>query len=121
MCSKSYSYHNFIEILQGDVNHAVAQAKAATIDNLCVQQTVCAQPCTATHHQAKEADIHALSELKRALDKKVLVNINFLCSSFGNCFNSYFHVPFSFRCFLNAKLDQLSLCVNLSWLLFVLP
>ncbi|KAF1880355.1 hypothetical protein Lal_00048992 [Lupinus albus] len=56
--------------VKGDVNHCVSQAKAATIDNLCVQKTVCAQPCTMTHHQAKEADIHALSELKRALDKK---------------------------------------------------
>ncbi|CAL0316565.1 unnamed protein product [Lupinus luteus] len=55
---------------KGDVNHCVSQAKATTIDNLCVQKTVCAQPCTVTHHQAKEADIHALSELKRALDKK---------------------------------------------------
>ncbi|XP_019441172.1 PREDICTED: protein ALWAYS EARLY 2-like isoform X1 [Lupinus angustifolius] len=56
--------------VKGDVNHCVSQAKAATIDNFCVQKTVCAQPCTLTHHQAKEADIHALSELKRALDKK---------------------------------------------------
>ncbi|XP_061337996.1 protein ALWAYS EARLY 2-like isoform X2 [Gastrolobium bilobum] len=56
--------------MKGDVNYVVAQTKAATIDNLCTQPAVCAQPCKVTHHKAKEADIHALSELKRALDKK---------------------------------------------------
>ncbi|KAL5196092.1 Protein ALWAYS EARLY 3 [Glycine soja] len=45
------------------------KAKVATVDNLCAQAG-CAQPCKVTHHQAKEADIHAVSELKRALDKK---------------------------------------------------
>ncbi|KAJ1387432.1 DIRP domain [Sesbania bispinosa] len=54
---------------KGDVNYAIVQAKVATIDNLC-PQTACAQPCKVTHYQAKEADILALSELKRALDKK---------------------------------------------------
>ncbi|XP_057425539.1 protein ALWAYS EARLY 2-like isoform X2 [Lotus japonicus] len=43
--------------------------KVAIIDNLCVQ-AACAQPCKVTQHQAKEADINALSELKSALDKK---------------------------------------------------
>jgi hypothetical protein len=50
-------------------------------------------------HQAKEADIHALSELKRALDKKVSPPtfyapklIFFLCSSFGKCFTFTFHL-----------------------------
>ncbi|XP_045820604.1 protein ALWAYS EARLY 3 isoform X2 [Trifolium pratense] len=41
----------------------------ANIDNLCAL-AACAQPCKVMQHQAKEADIHALSELKRALDKK---------------------------------------------------
>lgn len=47
-----------------------AQAMVATVDNFCAQAG-CVQPCKVTHHQAKEADIHALSELKRALDRKV--------------------------------------------------
>ncbi|XP_047148954.1 protein ALWAYS EARLY 2-like isoform X3 [Vigna umbellata] len=45
------------------------KATVATMDNLCAQAG-CVQPCKVTHHQAREADIHALSELKRALDKK---------------------------------------------------
>ncbi|XP_027363877.1 protein ALWAYS EARLY 2 isoform X3 [Abrus precatorius] len=45
------------------------KAKVAAIDNLCAQAGY-TQLCKVTHHQAKEADIHALSELKRALDKK---------------------------------------------------
>ncbi|XP_028770851.1 protein ALWAYS EARLY 2 [Neltuma alba] len=52
-----------------DVNH-VAQAKVGTIDNVDTLQEAYAQPCTFTHHQAREADIRALSELTRALDKK---------------------------------------------------
>ncbi|XP_004495723.1 protein ALWAYS EARLY 2 isoform X2 [Cicer arietinum] len=51
---------------KGDANHDVAQAN---IDNLCAQEA-CAPPCKVLQHQAKEADINALSELKRALDKK---------------------------------------------------
>jgi len=77
------------------VNYVVAQAKVATVDNLCAQAG-CAQPCKVTHHQAKEADIHAVSELKRALDKKVY---NFSCAKmntfvqfFWNLFNFCFHV-----------------------------
>ncbi|KAJ1377648.1 SANT/Myb domain [Sesbania bispinosa] len=58
-----------ISMATGDVNYAIVQAKVATIDNLC-PQAACAQPCKVTHNQAKEADIHALSELKRAMDKK---------------------------------------------------
>ncbi|XP_022640904.1 protein ALWAYS EARLY 1 isoform X1 [Vigna radiata var. radiata] len=45
------------------------KATVATMDNFCAQAG-CVQPCKVTHHQAREADIHALSELKRALDKK---------------------------------------------------
>ena len=77
------------------VNYVDAQAKVATVDNLCAQAG-CAQPCKVTHHQAKEADIHAVSELKRALDKKVY---NFSCAKmntfvqfFWNLFNFCFHV-----------------------------
>ncbi|KAK4273456.1 hypothetical protein QN277_021853 [Acacia crassicarpa] len=49
-----------------DVNHVVAQTKVGTIDNVDTLQEAYAQP----HHQAREADIRALSELTLALDKK---------------------------------------------------
>ncbi|KAK8467928.1 hypothetical protein PHAVU_007G179500 [Phaseolus vulgaris] len=54
----------------GCENHSSpVKAMVATVDNFCAQAG-CVQPCKVTHHQAKEADIHALSELKRALDRK---------------------------------------------------
>ncbi|XP_022640908.1 protein ALWAYS EARLY 1 isoform X5 [Vigna radiata var. radiata] len=54
----------------GCENHSSPlKATVATMDNFCAQAG-CVQPCKVTHHQAREADIHALSELKRALDKK---------------------------------------------------
>ncbi|TKY52226.1 ALWAYS EARLY 2 protein [Spatholobus suberectus] len=52
-----------------EMHYSPVKEKVATIDNLSAQAG-CAQACKVTHHQAKEADIHALSELKRALDKK---------------------------------------------------
>ncbi|MED6120142.1 hypothetical protein PIB30_018353 [Stylosanthes scabra] len=55
---------------QGNENHSIAQTKAAFIDQLYMQQAVCAQPCNMADHQAKEADLHSLSELTRFLDKK---------------------------------------------------
>ncbi|XP_057439379.1 protein ALWAYS EARLY 2-like isoform X2 [Lotus japonicus] len=55
---------------KGDVNPSVAETKAAIIDHLCTQKTMYSQPCIMPNDQAKEADIHALSELTRALDKK---------------------------------------------------
>ncbi|KAL2325514.1 hypothetical protein Fmac_024572 [Flemingia macrophylla] len=52
-----------------ETHSSPVKEKVGTIENLCVQAG-CAQPCKVTHHQAKKADIQALSELKRALDKK---------------------------------------------------
>lgn len=48
------------------------------------QQTACSQPCSLEQSQAKEADVQALAELTRALDKKVVVLIHsqFLSCSF---------------------------------------
>ncbi|XP_019440562.1 PREDICTED: protein ALWAYS EARLY 2 isoform X2 [Lupinus angustifolius] len=54
----------------GGANNSVSQANAAITNYLCTQPAVSAQPCTMTDHQTKEADIHALSEFTRALDKK---------------------------------------------------
>ncbi|KAI9077744.1 hypothetical protein K1719_040230 [Acacia pycnantha] len=52
-------------LVKEDVNH-VAQTKVGTIDNVDTLQEAYAQP----HHQAREADIRALSELTHALDKR---------------------------------------------------
>lgn len=67
--STSTPSSTFAKVGKEDVN-PVAQAKVGTIDNIDTLQEAYAQPCTFTHHQAREADIHALSELTRALDKK---------------------------------------------------
>ncbi|KAJ1417119.1 SANT/Myb domain [Sesbania bispinosa] len=55
---------------KADVNPSVAQTKAGVIDHFYTQQAVYTQPCIGTNDQAKEADIHALSELMHALDKR---------------------------------------------------
>ncbi|XP_041020080.1 protein ALWAYS EARLY 2 isoform X2 [Juglans microcarpa x Juglans regia] len=54
---------------QGKVaaNRAVSQAKAAAIDVIQVSNS---QPCMLAQNQAREADIIALSEMNRALDRK---------------------------------------------------
>ncbi|XP_020207423.1 protein ALWAYS EARLY 2 [Cajanus cajan] len=52
-----------------ETHSSPVKEKVATVDNLCAPAG-CAQSCKMTHHQAKEADIQALSELKRVLDKK---------------------------------------------------
>jgi len=62
-----------------DANHVTSQAN---IGNLCAQ-AASAQPCKVMQHQSKEADIHALSELKRALDKKVF-SLHFIHMHFLN-------------------------------------
>lgn len=49
-------------------------AKAAANEVVAAaQQAMYAQPCTLAQIQAREADIRALAELTRALDKKVRV------------------------------------------------
>lgn len=52
-----------------DANRAVSQAKAAAIDVVQVSYT---QTCILAQNQAKEADIRAISEMNRALDRKVI-------------------------------------------------
>lgn len=56
-----------------DTSRAVSQAKAAVVDVVSAQQAGFSQPCMLSQNQAKEADIRALSELTRALDKKVIL------------------------------------------------
>lgn len=57
---------------QVDTNHAIAQAKTAAIDIGSLQQEAYSQPSMLPQNHAKEADIRALTELTRALDKKVI-------------------------------------------------
>lgn len=57
---------------QVDTNHAIAQAKTAAIDIGSLQQEAHSQPSMLPQSHAKEADIRALTELTRALDKKVI-------------------------------------------------
>lgn len=51
--------------------YSIAQAKA-TVNEVAVttQQSMYSQPCTLSQIQEREADIRALGELSRALDKK---------------------------------------------------
>ncbi|XP_043723026.1 protein ALWAYS EARLY 2-like isoform X2 [Telopea speciosissima] len=57
---------------QGKVATAngISQAKAAASDIVDAQEATYTQPCTLAQIQAREADIQALYELTRALDKK---------------------------------------------------
>lgn len=54
-----------------EANHAIPQAKAAAIADVIAPQIACSQPSGAVQSHVKESDIQALSELNRALDKKV--------------------------------------------------
>ncbi|XP_048424152.1 protein ALWAYS EARLY 2 isoform X4 [Pyrus x bretschneideri] len=69
----------FIKEEKGNAIYTTAQPKAVSADIGRAQQTSYSQPgMVVAHNQAREADIRALSELNRALDKKVssaLVNL----------------------------------------------
>nr|XP_011466289.1 PREDICTED: protein ALWAYS EARLY 2 isoform X2 [Fragaria vesca subsp. vesca] len=54
---------------KGDTNHIISQPKGASVD-IAGAQTAVSQPGVVAHNQAREADIQALSDLNRALDKK---------------------------------------------------
>ncbi|CAI9776866.1 unnamed protein product [Fraxinus pennsylvanica] len=51
-------------------SHANVQTRTGPTETATYQQTLYSQPCTPAHIQAKEADVQALTELTRALDKK---------------------------------------------------
>lgn len=55
---------------KGDTINAISQAKAAVAEIANVQKATYTQPCTLAQIQAREADIRALAELSRVLDKK---------------------------------------------------
>ncbi|CAA3020975.1 ALWAYS EARLY 3-like [Olea europaea subsp. europaea] len=50
--------------------NANVQTRTGPTETTTYQQAVYSQPCTPAHIQAKEADVQALAELTRALDKK---------------------------------------------------
>lgn len=57
--------------MQGDTFDSIAQAKTTANEaTAAAQQTMYGQPCTLSQIQEREADIRALAELSRALDKK---------------------------------------------------
>lgn len=74
---------------QGDTIDAIVQAKATVSEVVAAaQQAVYSQPCTLAQIQAREADIRALAELARALDKKVIV-LTLLIMTVVLCFLSF--------------------------------
>lgn len=66
-----YSFNTLLKQAKGDTVDSVIQAKAAANEVVvATQQALYNQPCTLAQIQAKEADIRALADLTRALDKK---------------------------------------------------
>ena len=56
---------------QGDTFDSVVHAKTTVNEaTVAAQQAMYSQPCTLSQLQEREADIRALAELSRALDKK---------------------------------------------------
>ncbi|CAA6661334.1 unnamed protein product [Spirodela intermedia] len=69
--SSNYPMSTLMKQANGDTIDAIAVAKAAANEVVvAAQQAMYAQPCTLAQIQAREADIRALAELTRALDKK---------------------------------------------------
>ncbi|PIA61564.1 hypothetical protein AQUCO_00300823v1 [Aquilegia coerulea] len=68
--SPTYSMNTLLKHAKGDTINSISQAKAAACDIANAQKATYTQPCTLAQIQAREADIRALSELTRALDKK---------------------------------------------------
>ncbi|XP_074564654.1 protein ALWAYS EARLY 3-like isoform X2 [Curcuma longa] len=67
----SYQMNTLMKHAKGDTLDAIVQAKA-TVNQVAVaaQQAMYNQPCSLSQIQEREADIRALAELSRALDKK---------------------------------------------------
>ncbi|XP_042433881.1 protein ALWAYS EARLY 2-like isoform X1 [Zingiber officinale] len=67
----SYQMNTLMKHAKGDTLDAIVQAKA-TVNQAAVaaQQAMYNQPCSLSQIQEREADIRALAELSRALDKK---------------------------------------------------
>ncbi|KAG8064258.1 hypothetical protein GUJ93_ZPchr0004g39168 [Zizania palustris] len=67
----SHPINTLMKQAKGDTIDSIAQAKV-TVNEVTVaaQQAMYSQPCTLSQIQEREADIRALAELSRALDKK---------------------------------------------------
>ena len=57
---------------QVDASCNILHAKTAVPNVVSAHQTANGQPLTMAHIQGREADIQVMSELNRALDKKVI-------------------------------------------------
>ncbi|KAM0938052.1 putative transcription factor MYB-HB-like family [Dioscorea sansibarensis] len=69
--TSNYSINTLLKQAKEDTVDATVQAKAAANEvAVAAQQAMYSQPCTLAQLQAREADIRALTELTRALDKK---------------------------------------------------
>lgn len=62
----------FWHFVQGDMNYALPQAKSLATDIVSAQQAACGQLSMVPQIQAREATVRALSEVNRALSKKVV-------------------------------------------------
>nr|DAD33388.1 TPA_asm: hypothetical protein HUJ06_012239 [Nelumbo nucifera] len=68
--SATYPMNTLLKQAKEDTINSISQAKAAASEMINAQHARYTQPFTLAQVQAKEADIRALSELTRALDKK---------------------------------------------------
>ncbi|KAF9607392.1 hypothetical protein IFM89_034625 [Coptis chinensis] len=66
----AYPMNTLLKHAKGDTINSISQAKAAASEIVNAQKSTYTQPCTLAQIQAREADIRALSDLTRALDKK---------------------------------------------------
>nr|XP_015631926.1 protein ALWAYS EARLY 2 isoform X1 [Oryza sativa Japonica Group] len=67
----NYPINTLMKQAKGDTVDSIAQAKVAVNEvAVAAQQSMYSQPCTLSQIQEREADIRALAELSRALDKK---------------------------------------------------
>lgn len=64
--------------VQDDTAHSLSQLNGAAVDVGGTLQKSYSQPSMVANSQARGADIRALSEMTRALDKKVIIYINSL-------------------------------------------
>ncbi|XP_038890830.1 protein ALWAYS EARLY 3 isoform X3 [Benincasa hispida] len=69
----THHINKLIKQAKVDLGCSNLPAKFGLSETVGIQQETSSQPCALAQIQAKEADVHALSELSRALDKKEVV------------------------------------------------
>ncbi|KAF8369540.1 hypothetical protein HHK36_032442 [Tetracentron sinense] len=75
----TYPMNTSLKQAKEDTIRTISRAKAATSEVVNEQQAAYTQPCTFTQIQAREADIRALCDLTRALDKQVIALSTYIC------------------------------------------